>query len=103
MKFRLCVLCGTFTPGVSQSVTLATCVPKDGGPVKPLRFWLSGSGGAIASSFAIDTSKVKFTRSGDINGAFAVVGVATEDSSKSEYQLQIVASGGSPKDEKKNP
>jgi hypothetical protein len=79
-------------PGVSPSVTLLTYIPKEGGNVKPLNFWVTGSGGGTSSSFAIDTTKVKFTQSEIIDGVFTIRGAIDKDVSHPEYEIQILTS-----------
>jgi len=77
-------------PGKSSSVIFLTYVPKSGGPIKPLKFWIAGSQGATHSAFPFDTSKVKFTKSEIINGIFTVRASKTEDFSDPEYKIQIL-------------
>jgi hypothetical protein len=79
-------------PGISPSVTLLTYVPKDGGPIKPLRFWITGSGGAISSAFAFDTNKAKFRRSGLVDGIFTVITSDKGDFSDPEYTIKVLTS-----------
>ncbi|CAN5467363.1 hypothetical protein BH09VER1_BH09VER1_26090 [soil metagenome] len=78
--------------GVSPSLTLLTYVPKDGGPVKPLKFWVTGTGGAIYSSVAFDSSKVKYTKSGIVDGVFTIIASASKDFTNPEYTIQILTS-----------
>jgi hypothetical protein len=84
--------------GMSSSITLLTYVPKDEGQFKPLRFWVSGSGGGIHSSFPFDSSKVKFTQSTILDGIFTIRASETEDFSKPTYKIEILTSDKKAKD-----
>ena len=58
--------------GLSESITLLTHIPSEGGPIRPCHFWITGAGRTTSSSFAFDSSKAIFTRSEIIDGTYTV-------------------------------
>ena len=69
-----------------------TYVPADGGPIKPLRFWITGAEGTYHSSFAFDSSKAKFWRTEIIDGVFTIRASETMDfTGPLAYRIQILS------------
>jgi len=78
--------------GATKAVSLMTYVPTDGGPIKPLRFWITGAEGTYSSCFAFDSSKAKFWRSEIIDGVFTIRASETMDfSGPLAYRIQILS------------
>lgn len=81
-------------PGTSSSVTVLTYVPKDGGPVKSLHFWVSGSGGGIYSSFPFDATKAKMRETLMLDGVFTIRASPEKGAAKAEYTIQLLTADG---------
>lgn len=81
--------------GLTKTITLLTYAPapRDGVPVIPLHFWITGAEGTTYSSFSFDSSKTKAWRSGIIDGVFTIAAFETKDFSKTPvYRIQVLTS-----------
>jgi hypothetical protein len=77
--------------GTTKNVTLMTHVPREGGPIKPYRFWISTGEDTFHSSFYFDSAKLKVWRSEIIDGNFTIVGAETKDFKEPfVYRIQII-------------
>jgi hypothetical protein len=78
----------------TSSVRLLRYIPSEGGPIKPLHFYISSDTGATTySSFSIDTSKTHFWKSQMVNDVFTVTAYETEDFTQPPvYKIEILPS-----------
>jgi hypothetical protein len=78
----------------TSSVRLLRYIPSEGGPIKPLHFYISSENGATTySSFSIDTSKTHFWKSQMVNDVFTVTAYETEDFTQPPvYKIEILTS-----------